>query len=115
MVVPMGMTAGWLDIDEGCLVPALQRAAEKLNGAEEQVVLDFVSVRRVDSNALRAMEGLAGVADQKAVKVVLYGVNVDVYKVLKLVKLAPRFSFWNSGSDRGPIEWESSHAKPSRK
>ena len=34
-------------------------------------------------------------ADAKTVKVVLRGVNVDVYKVLKLVKLTPRFSFVN--------------------
>ena len=33
------------------------------------------------------METFAGVADEKAVKVVLRGVNVDIYKVLKLVKL----------------------------
>ena len=33
------------------------------------------------------------IADEKGVKVVLRGVNVDVYKVLKLVKLASRFSF----------------------
>jgi len=39
------------------------------------------------------MESLAGRADEKAVKVVLRGVNVDIYKVLKLMKLAPRFSF----------------------
>ena len=32
-------------------------------------------------------------ADDKGVKVVLRGVNVGVYKVLKLVKLTSRFSF----------------------
>ena len=58
-----------------------------------EVVLDFSSVRRIDPSALRAMEKLAGIADDKAVKVVLRGVNVDIYKVLKLVKLTPRFSF----------------------
>jgi hypothetical protein len=36
------------------------------------------------------MENLATTADEKAAKVVLRGVNVDVYKVLKLMKLAPR-------------------------
>jgi hypothetical protein len=36
---------------------------------------------------------LAGKADGKSVKVVLGGVNVSVYKTLKLMKLAPRFSF----------------------
>jgi len=38
-------------------------------------------------------ETLAGKADGKAVKVVLGGVNVNVYKTLKLMKLAPRFGF----------------------
>ena len=41
------------------------------------------------------MEELARLADEKAVKIVLRGVNVDVYKVLKLVKLSPRFNFVN--------------------
>ena len=38
------------------------------------------------------MEKLAGSADKKAVKVVLRGVNVAVYKVLKLMRLEARFS-----------------------
>ena len=50
-------------------------------------------MRRLDSAALRALEELADKADAKAVKLVLRGVNVDVYKVLKLVKLASRLSF----------------------
>ncbi len=33
------------------------------------------------------MEGLAGLADDKAVKVGLLGVSVQIYKVLKLAKL----------------------------
>lgn len=82
-------------IDEQHAISALQEAGEKLNPADREAVLDFSSVRRVDSNALRAMEEFARIADEKAVKVVLRGVNVDVYKVLKLVKLARRFSFAN--------------------
>ena len=39
------------------------------------------------------LEELASIADDKAVKLVLRGVNVDIYKVLKLVKLTSRFSF----------------------
>ncbi len=58
-------------------------------------MLDFSSVRRIDSTALRALEEFARLADEKAVKVVLCGVNVDVYKVLKLVKLTRQFSFVN--------------------
>jgi anti-anti-sigma regulatory factor len=50
-------------------------------------------VRRIDAAALGALQKLAALADQKAVKVVLSGVNVDIYKVLKLMRLEPRFSF----------------------
>ena len=89
----MALITAWLNIEEQRVVPALREAADKLEGTEGEVVLDFGSVRRIDSSALRAMEEFAGIADEKAVKVVLRGVNVDVYKVLKLVKLAPRFSF----------------------
>ena len=83
----------WLNGDEQHFVPALQEAREKLDGAEGETVLDFSSVRRVDPRGLQAMEEFAGIAQQKAVKVVLRGVNVDVYKVLKLVKLTHRFTF----------------------
>ncbi|MGD0975282.1 MAG: STAS domain-containing protein [Candidatus Korobacteraceae bacterium] len=89
----MTTNAVWLKIDAERLVHALHQACENLNSAEREVALDFSFVRRIDPGALRAMEKLAGVADDKAVKVVLRGVNVDVYKVLKLVNLTPRFSF----------------------
>lgn len=91
----MAMIAVWLKIDEMRVAQALQEAGEKLEGAEGEVVLDFSSVCRIDPSALRAMEEFAGIADEKGVKVVLRGVNVDVYKVLKLVKMAKRFSFVN--------------------
>lgn len=83
----------WLKIDEERVVPALQEAGEKLDGSEGETVLDFSSVCRIDPHALRAMEEFVGVADDKGVKVVLCGVSVGVYKVLKLAKLSSRFSF----------------------
>jgi anti-anti-sigma regulatory factor len=89
----MATIAEWLKLNEGHLVPVLQEAAGRLESAEGEVVLDFSSVRRIDANALQAMEEFAHKADEKAVKVVVRSVNVDVYKVLKLVKLASRFSF----------------------
>jgi anti-anti-sigma regulatory factor len=95
MVEHMAMTAVFLNIDETRIVPALREAGEKLDGTEGEAALDFSSVRRLDANAVRAIEELARLADEKAVKVVLRGVNVDVYKVLKLVKLTRRFSFVN--------------------
>lgn len=87
------MIAAWLKIDEERVVQGLQEAGEKLDSIEGEVALDFSSVRRIDSSALRAMEEFVGMADDKGVKVVLRGVNVGVYKVLKLVKLGSRFSF----------------------
>jgi anti-anti-sigma regulatory factor len=89
----MANIAVLLKMDEQRLAPALQEAGEKLESADGEVVLDFSSVRRIDANALQAMEEFAHKADEKAVKVVVRSVNVDVYKVLKLVKLASRFSF----------------------
>ena len=89
----MGMTSVLLNIDERRVVPALQEAREKLESTKGEAVLDFSSVCRINSSALRAMEEFVGVANDKGVKVVLSGVNVGVYKVLKLAKLASRFSF----------------------
>ncbi|MBZ5664537.1 MAG: STAS domain-containing protein [Acidobacteriia bacterium] len=89
----MGMTAVWLKIDEERIVQALQEAEERLDSVEGEVALDFSCVRRIDPSALRAMEEFADIADVKGVNVALRGVNVGVYKVLKLVKLASRFSF----------------------
>jgi anti-anti-sigma regulatory factor len=91
----MEMIAVWLKIDGENVAETLQEACEKLDSADGEVVLDFSSVRRIDPSALTAMEKLAGAADDKDVKVVLRGVNVEVYKVLKLMKVASRFSFLN--------------------
>jgi anti-anti-sigma regulatory factor len=91
MMVRMAMIDVGFKIDEERIVQALQEAGEKLNSGE--VVLDFSSVRRIDASALRALEEFAGITDDKGVKAVLRGVNADVYKVLKLVKLGSRFSF----------------------
>ena len=71
----------------------IQQAVDKLNSGEKDVILDFSSVPRIDGNAVRAIEDLAGLADEKSVKVVLRAVNVDVYRVLKLLKLTQRFTF----------------------
>ena len=89
----MATIAVMFKIDGECVVHALQQAGEQLDTANGQVVLDFSAVGRIDPAALAAMEELAGVADGKGVRLALRGVNIDVYKVLKLARLAPRFSF----------------------
>jgi anti-anti-sigma regulatory factor len=89
----MPMNTVWLKSDRAGAVPALQETIEHLDLAEGEVVLDFSGVERIDPRALGAIEKLASGADQKAVKVVLRSVNTAVYKVLKLMRLEPRFSF----------------------
>jgi anti-anti-sigma regulatory factor len=74
---------------------ALEDIGAKLTGSEGEVVLDFSGVRRIDPAGLRAFEDLASVADEKTVKVVLQGINVDIYKVLKLARLTARVTFVN--------------------
>jgi anti-anti-sigma regulatory factor len=80
-------------LKEDSLAQDVLDACEKLNSANDQEVLDFSSVRRIYPSALGAMGTLAGAADKQGVKVVLQGVNVDIYKVLKLARLTSRFSF----------------------
>ena len=85
-----------LNVDRERMDLLLQQAIDKLerpNGGD--VVLDFSSVRCIDSSTLRALEKFAGMADEKSVKPLLRGVNVNLYKTLKLVKVAGRFSFDN--------------------
>jgi anti-anti-sigma regulatory factor len=82
-----------LKIDGGDVVQALQDALGKLGGAQGEVVLDFSSVLRIVPSALKAMENFAITVNGNSSKVVLRGVNIDVYRVLKLMKLATRFSF----------------------
>lgn len=89
----MAMTVVLLKIDEGRIVQALQETMDKLDSVEDELVLDFTSVHRIGSSALRGMEDFASMAESKGVKVVLCGVSVGIYKVLKLVNLAPRFFF----------------------
>lgn len=89
----MATIAEWVKIDGEHVADSLREAREKLNAADGELVLDFPSVGRIDSKALAAMEKLAGCAEEKGVKIVLRAVNVDIYKVLKLAGLSPRFSF----------------------
>ena len=85
----------WPKVEERRIAQALQEVCEKLDGSEGEVVLDFSSVRKIDTGAVQALEGLASIAAGKGVKVVLRSVNVDVHKVLTLLRLKSRFSFVN--------------------
>jgi len=95
MDMDMAMSAVWTKIDEQSVVLSLRDAIDELDGADGDLTLDFSSVPRVDTTVIRTLEELATRAEDKKIKIVLRGVNVDVYKVLKLMKLGHRFSFIN--------------------
>ncbi len=86
----MATNAVSMVVDDGHLLTVLQQARKQLESAGSEVVLDFSAVRRVNSGALTELQTLAETARGK---LVLRGVNVEVYKVLKLVKLTGRFRF----------------------
>jgi anti-anti-sigma regulatory factor len=74
--------------------------AKQLNDIREQlptegpeVLLDFFLAQSFDPASIRALEELAGAADSVSAKIVLRGVSVEMYKVLKLAGLCERFSF----------------------
>jgi anti-anti-sigma regulatory factor len=87
-----------IPLDPDCVVHTLQHEAVESLSAGGEVVLDFSAVLRIDPEMAGALEELADRAAQAAGKVVLRDVNIDVYKVLKLLNLAQRFSFTASGS-----------------
>ena len=89
----MATNTVWVKVEGNGVVQAFEEAREKLANDDAEVVVDFCSVYRIDSGALRALEDIADAGDGKGTKVVLSGVNIDIYKVLKLTKLAPRFVF----------------------
>ena len=91
----MAKTAEPLKIVEERAIQVLQETGDKLELGDSAVVLDFPAIPRIESKTLTALEELANKADERSVRIVLRGVKVDVYKVLKLVKLASRFSFDN--------------------
>jgi ABC-type transporter Mla MlaB component len=80
---------------EHTLATLFDHALKQLDHAEKDVVLDLSSIRRIDSSDVRRLEEFAHAAEAKNVTVRLNGVNVDVYKALKLSKLTHQFVFVN--------------------
>ena len=95
LVMLMTTIAEFRKIDEHSVSASLEEAAQELDGTVQELALDFSAVRRIDSRGLRALEDLGRKAEDKKIKVVLRGVNVDLYKTFKLIKLANQFSFVN--------------------
>jgi anti-anti-sigma regulatory factor len=91
----MATSAVVLTVESGRLIECLDAARERLETADGELLLDFSAVERLDPGAVNAMAAFADAAHAKNVKVILRGLNVDAYKVLKLVKLSRQFSFEN--------------------
>jgi len=88
----MTIVAEYYRIDGERVTQSLNEAREKLNSMDGDAVLDFSGVLRIDASALHAIEELA---ELNSARVSLRGVNVGVYKVLKLARLTSRFAFVN--------------------
>jgi anti-anti-sigma factor len=83
-------------VDIECPDKAFREAIDRIfAGFDGELVLDFSDVQYIDAKALRALEDLAEEAERAQVAVVVRGVNVSVYKVLKLARLTSQFSFMN--------------------
>ena len=91
----MDTTAALLSIDEQNLTSSLEKAGTSLDSEHQQLDLDFSSVPRLDCKGLRALQAFSHRAHEKRIAVALHGVNVDIYKTLKLARLAKSFSFVN--------------------
>jgi anti-anti-sigma regulatory factor len=74
-------------------LPALTALVDCLKSTEGELTLDLACSRRIEAGTLSALQTLAERAGEKQVGVVLTGVSVDVYRVLKLLRLAHRFTF----------------------
>lgn len=80
-------------VEQDRIAPILQEAAQSLEKTDADLILDFSCVHRLDASAIGALEKLAQSAERRKVKAILRGVNIDVYKVLKLVDLTAKLSF----------------------
>ncbi|MFZ0733090.1 MAG: sodium-independent anion transporter [Candidatus Sulfotelmatobacter sp.] len=80
-------------IEEKWLTSSLQKAKQDFVNARGELVLDFSAVHRIDAAGLQALEEFARFAGKKEVKVALRGVNVDLYKALKLMGVSGHFLF----------------------
>ena len=91
----------FLEIDAERVRDSLQGALEFVEGAEGEAVLDFSAVHRIDAKQVATLQELADMTEVTGVKLGICGVNVKIYKVLKLARLATRFGFVTSKAVTG--------------
>lgn len=91
----MAVVTEWLKIDGEHPLEGLESAITKLSSGASELVLDFSSVRKLDAAALERLNDIAATASEKNVQIVLRGVTIDVYRVLKTAQIAAEFVFLN--------------------
>ncbi len=89
----MATVSVMLKVDNHDVVRTLRQSCEQLKSGDGQLIVDFSALRRIDPQVLSAMRDLTARAEANSVKLTLRGVNIEVYKVLTLLKLASRFSY----------------------
>lgn len=80
-------------ISEEHIAQQLIDIREKLPAEGPEVLLDFFLAQSFDPASIRALEDLAGAAEGVSAKIVLRGINIEMYKVLKLAGLSDKFLF----------------------
>jgi anti-anti-sigma regulatory factor len=86
-------------VEQERITSIVQEAAQKLEKTDVDLVLDFSSVSRLDTSSVEALEELAQLAENRGAEIVLREVNIDVYKVLKLIGLTTKFEFTAKTTD----------------
>lgn len=86
-------TASVVAVEEASLISLLEKTGQSSQNTRGELVLDFSAVRRIDAAGLRVLEEFARSAGEKELNVILRGVQVDLYKALKLIGLTDQFSF----------------------
>jgi anti-anti-sigma regulatory factor len=80
-------------IDGEHIVQQLNDICRQLGSEGPEVLLDFFLAQTLDTEGIRALEELAAGAGNENAKVVLRGVNIEMYKVMKLAGLSDKFTF----------------------
>jgi anti-anti-sigma regulatory factor len=87
----MAANAVFLKVEADGITQTLREFLVELPGVRNEAVLDLSSIQRLDAKHLEIMKDIAATAEAKRLKVILCGVNVKIYKVLKLARLTQRF------------------------
>ncbi len=91
----MTITASAIVVNGERVAETMNELCGNLTANSGELLLDFFFVQTLDPAAIKGLEDLSGIAEVMKVKIILRGVNVEVYKVLKLSDLTDKLLFIN--------------------